>query len=146
VSDNPVNVQKVNNFLTDQEGYFTFNRQDRHIVLLRLTDFNCPPCFEDFVGYSHQAQQFYDSSQDMYRIVGLVEQSGPIINSTSLHAWSAANEIQFPLFLVPDSVFAQFNFTKSCVVLQRPLGTLRFVYKFPGNESGRMKLISAFMK
>jgi uncharacterized membrane protein YphA (DoxX/SURF4 family) len=144
MSGTPIRLQNVNNYLSSQIQYYQPDRLDRHIVLLRLSDFNCPPCFNDFVDYVQFTRQYYDAPRDTFRIVGLVEQSGAICDTAALQAWGAANNIQFPVFLVPDSIFQQFDFVKSCVVHQRPYGKLRFVYTFPGDESGRKKLLSAF--
>jgi uncharacterized membrane protein YphA (DoxX/SURF4 family) len=139
-----LDLQTINTYLSSQNPYFRSGTENRHIVLIRISDFTCPACFTDFLSYSQFMQQYYYSARDAYRIVGLVDQSGPISDTLALRAWSNANDVRFPLLLVPAETFAQFTVKKSCVVLQRPYGSVRFVYTFPGNDAGRKELVSAF--
>lgn len=142
VSMPPVNLPKINAYLSSQQHHSAIDRDGRHIILLRLSDFNCPPCFEDFVGTARLLQHYGSDAPEDMRVVGLIDQTGSMSDTLALQAWKAANDISFPLFLVPDSLFLQFNCEKSCVVHQQPYGRVRFVYSFPGNEEGRKKLFT----
>jgi uncharacterized membrane protein YphA (DoxX/SURF4 family) len=142
--DKPVNIYRINNFLFSQDHNLNGITQYRQIALIRIADFNCPPCFNDFVGFIKMTQQNFVPSRHAQSIIGLVEQSGAFSEPLAVNAWGKANNIIFPLIPVPDSIFQQFNFTKSCIIHQQPYGTLHSIYIFPGSESGRRELMSAF--
>jgi uncharacterized membrane protein YphA (DoxX/SURF4 family) len=146
VTESSVDIQKVNAFLSARNQDAESSRPSRLLVLLRLSDFNCPPCFEDFIGFSRLMQYYVGDTPGDRRLIGLVEQSGSIVDTCTLKAWCTANDVPFPVLLVPDSVFQHFNIAKSCVVQQRPYGKVRYVYLFPGDESGRKKLLTALIE
>ncbi len=139
-----INIENIGTYFSTQHQYSFNSDRNRHIVLIRRSDFNCPACFNDFISYVNFMQQYYYNAGDACSIVGLVERAGPLEDSLAVKKWGQTNDIRFPLLFVPESIFAEFNVKKSCVVVQEPFGTVRFIYVFPGTDAGRKVLISEF--
>lgn len=117
----------VLNAETLSPGFANFRNGNRLLLLLEFSDFNCPPCFDDFMILCEKVKErfpFADSSRYflMFRR-GVVGDPG---DSSRLNQWLRANGLNFPAGIGPDSLFERQRFEKSCVLVISPSGRLLF--------------------
>jgi len=106
--------------------------KNRLMFLVRFSDFNCPPCFESFILLCDSLRaRLTDDGQ--HRLIILFQQDdfADPSNPARLHHWLKANDLRFPVLIIPDSVFKQTTISKSSVAVVNPANETLFLRQLP---------------
>jgi hypothetical protein len=102
------------------------------IFVLDPVDFGCPPCFDDFQNLTNEIRSLMQE-ETARRGTYLLRQApwGPWSDSTVARRWAQAQDLPFPLVMVPETTHATFRLSKSSVlVVDESLETVR-IDQFP---------------
>ncbi len=127
----------VLNAETLSPGFANFRNGNRLLFLLEFSDFNCPPCFDDFMTLCEEVKERFPSADSsryflMFRR-GVVADPG---DPGRLNQWLRGNGLNFPARVGPDSLFERPKFEKSCVMVISPSGRSLFSEILPiGREN-----------
>lgn len=127
----------VLNAETLSTGFANFRKGNRLLFLLEFSDFNCPPCFDDFIILCEEVKgKFPSADSSRYFLMfrrGVVADPG---NPGRLNQWLRGNGLNFPAGVGPDSLFERPKFEKSRVMVISPSGRLLFSEILPiGREN-----------
>lgn len=128
-------------------GFSSTAQSNKLLFLVRFSDFNCPPCFEDFITLSDSlADRFGNEARN--RIAALFDVSDLPANYDSLwlSRWVESSGITFCAKLAPDALFTESGLTKSISAVVGAGGTVLFFGELPlGTEahSDVLKLLAA---
>jgi uncharacterized membrane protein YphA (DoxX/SURF4 family) len=116
---------------------------NRALLLLRLEDFNCPPCYDDFLLLSDSLCSSL-STCSLQRVAGIISAAGstPDHLQARLRQWKRAAGIAFPLLAVPDSLFSQAGIVRSTVAVLDSPGRTLFYGTLPIGPAARGKVVS----
>jgi len=129
-------------FLNNNENaFYNYRYGNRLLFLLYFPDFNCPPCFDDFI-YLSDFLRVQSPNKKIEKAIAIFK-SDAVVNkndTTRLQRWVKANEIGFPVLIGEDSLFQRINFVKSCVLVIDPLGRVLLSEKLPLGNSKVKKI------
>lgn len=97
-------------------GFASLAGPYRVLFVISVNDFNCPPCFDDFVMLCDSISARLPPG-DRERVVALVRPDNPIASHspTRLNEWTRATGILFPVLVAPDTLFTSLGFRKSFI-------------------------------
>jgi len=129
-------------FLKSEHKGFASDRT-RLVLLLSFSDFNCPPCFDDFIMLS-DFMQMDSSTGGRSRVVALFRSKDlpKALRSGRLQQWAEVNRIAYPVLIAPDSIYEQIGFTKSSAVAISPSGAVILYEPFPLGRHNRERLLT----
>ncbi len=102
------------------------------LLFLRLSDFNCEYCMEDFEVTCDELGKLKESTPDLV-IQGLVKVEANIGGEANerLRRWIGAMNLHFTIRYAPDSIFNNSGFVRSSIAVMRENGGLLFKSDFP---------------
>lgn len=116
---NPFSINGIITYIEKKEPSFAaINNKNRLIFLLDFNDFNCPPCFDDFISLCDQINNI--CSKDAQTHIAAVFRQGDIAsfeNPKKLLYWQELNNINFTTIIAADSVFESIGFSKSMAII-----------------------------
>jgi hypothetical protein len=128
-----LNLQPVLSLLKTHHSDFASNEgENRLLFLLYFPDFNCPPCFDEFMTLADILQTRFPNGQSkrllaLFKPDAIADPADP----TRLHRWAEANKLFFPTLIAHDSLFQQANFFKSAVAVISPSERILFSEVLP---------------
>ena len=116
---------------------------NRALILLRFEDFNCPPCYDDFLLLSDSLHAAL-SPPALERVAGGVAASGltPDRLQERLRQWTIAAGIAFPLLVLPDTLFSHAGVDRSTVAVLNSSGRTLFYRTLPMGPAARGEVVS----
>ena len=110
-----LNMQK----LIDLENHYLFkNAQNPKLFLLiDFDDFNCPPCFDDFIEFNDALNKNQKNINRIYAFFVFNENDNILSDSIRLEYWKQRNNFKYSLFLIPYTIFESINLKKSSAIL-----------------------------
>jgi len=128
-------------------GFAASAGRPRALFLLSLNDFNCPPCFDDFVLLCDSLTSSLTVWDDE-RVVALVRPDNPIASGgrTRLEEWARATGIPFPLIAAPDTLFSCLDFRKSLVSVIGSSGKVILRHELPLGVANRGTIVKYLLR
>ncbi|MGB2957399.1 MAG: MauE/DoxX family redox-associated membrane protein [Bacteroidota bacterium] len=116
---------------------------NRALILLRFEDFNCPPCYDDFLLLSDSLRTAL-STPALERVAGGVAASGltPDRLQERLRQWKIAAGIAFPLLVLPDTLFSHAGIGRSTIAVLNSSGRTLFYKTLPIGPAARDEVVS----
>ena len=114
------------------EDFAVREGRNRLLMLLDFSDFNCPPCFEDFMTLCDSIKKNFPEDGPKRVILmfkeGLVARPGDTLR---IDRWIEANDLPFSIVIAPTVLFQNVQFTKSCASVVGPNGNSVYFQVFP---------------
>ncbi|MBU2447252.1 MAG: hypothetical protein KJ666_16990 [Bacteroidetes bacterium] len=132
-SENSTNLNQVIKYVEQHSVTFGMTKEkNRLLLLLNFYDFNCPPCFDDFITLCDSLNTFLDfNKKKQLAILFRLDSTATSLNSQRLLIWAKANNIDFPILTANDSIFSKIDFVKSMAVVIDAEEKILFSEHFP---------------
>jgi hypothetical protein len=121
---------------------YTSAGDPRLLFLLRFQDFNCPPCYDDFLLLS-DALHVALPHQTLTRVLAIVGTIDPSDTRMlrRLERWRAGAGLSFPVLAVQDSLLQSAGILKSTVAVIRGSGQSVFQGTLPIGREARQRVL-----
>ena len=130
-------------FADKQNLSFTMaSGENRLLLLLNFADFDCPPCYDDFMMFCDLLSE-HRAALDEWRVMAIFKPDNVAdpADPIRLAMWAKSNGLAFPLAIAPDSLLAEAGVVKSSAVVVDGDGQVVFFERFPmGGEEHRRAL------
>lgn len=140
----PLRIEPIVSFAEKQNVSFErANDRNRLLLLLNFSDFNCPPCYDDFVMFCDLLND-HPSLQNEWRAMAIF-QPDDFANPADpirLTSWARSIGLAFPLSIAPDSLFLQARVPKSAAVIVASSGRIVFFETFPMGDGEHRRALS----
>ncbi|MBI3578323.1 MAG: DoxX family protein [Ignavibacteriales bacterium] len=120
---------------------------NRLLFLLSFSDFNCPPCFDDFQSFCDKLKMLFPKGHAngvlaIFKSDDMIKPDDP----ARLNHWAKANDFSFPLVIAPDSIFSKIPFKKSCIMVVDSFGNSVFSEIFPMGSEKHQTILHLLQK
>lgn len=128
---------------SNTKGFASSAALYRVLFVISVNDFNCPPCFDDFVALCDSINTRLPAD-DRERVVALVRPDNPVVSDgpVRLRRWIRATGILFPVLAAPDTLFAHLGVTKSIVSVINSRGDVIVREEIPVGARKREEILS----
>ena len=143
-TEREMNIAPAVRFAEDHGREFVpWERANRLLMLLDFSDFNCPPCFDDFMSLCDSLKSGSGDTPGTGVLALFREGRGTgNDNPERLAIWARVTGLPFPYIVGPDSFFSQIRFRKSGAVIVDASGQTLMFEVFPMHLEKRVKLLS----
>ena len=116
--------------------------RNRLLFLMSFVDFNCPPCFEDFITLCDiMRARFPNEGPKGVLVLFKEDEIANPDDPTRLYRWADANELPFPILIAPDSLFQDIRFTKSGAAVINSWGKVLFFNVLPMGQERQQTVL-----
>lgn len=116
--------------------------RNRLILLLDFNDFNCPPCFDDFISLCDKINNVFGKDSQEHIVAVFRQRDIAILkDSEKLLYWKKINNINFVTLVGPDSIFESIKFIKSMAIVLDNRNKIIFSEYFPMGERKHNNII-----
>lgn len=129
------------------QSFASYKSGTRLLFLLSFSDFNCPPCFDDFQAFCDKLKTFLPKERND-RILAIFKPDDMVKlhDPARLYHWAKANDFSFPLLVAPDSIFSKITFKKSCITVIDSSGNNIFSEIFPMGPEKHQTIVHLLQK
>jgi len=133
----------VNYIEYKSKDFFNSDKCNYLIFFIYYTDFNCPPCFEDFIDLSDsiQSNNNYKMKEKVIALFYPDEEMVPRINSGKINRLLEANQIKYQYLIGYDSLFIKTGIKKSSLAIIDKYGKLKLFEQIPVGKENQKKII-----